>query len=306
MFTNVRILTRALRQWSANGDSRLGAALAYYTLFSIAPLLVIAINIAGIVYGEEAARGEVKRTLSTYIDPDTAGALQNLVESAGEAQGALWARLLSIGVLIYGALGSFVHLRTSLCLIWKLEPPHPNTIIATLLDYALALAMVLLTGVFLLGSLAAGVAVSILHAYMDQHLPNESFPWSWVELAVSLGLVTLLFAAIYRILSDWRLPWHYVAYGAVIASLLFTIGKSLLSYYFVYAGIVSVYGAAGSLVVFLIWVYYSSQTLFIGAELIQARRTRSEWLGKGSTKPEGESSSPRGEHSEVSPTRPQA
>ncbi len=288
MLTSVRIVIRAGRQWSANGDSRLGAALAYYALFSIAPLLVIAINIAGAVYGEDAARGEVKKQLSAYnIDPDSAGALQNLVENAAESHGAASARLLSIGVLLYGALGAFVHLRTSLCLIWKLEPPHTNTVLATLLDYALALVMVLCTGVLVLISVAASVAVNILHDPMDQLFdelfPGYTFPWSWVEFALSVGFLGILFGAIYRVLSGRRMSWGYVAYGAAIAALLFTVGKFALSYYVVYTGTGSAYGAAGSLVVFLVWVYYSSQTLFFGAELIQARRTRGEWLCRPSS-----------------------
>jgi membrane protein len=280
MLTSLRIVVRAGQQWSANGDSRLGAALAYYALFSIVPMLVIAINIAGVVYGDEAAQGEVQRYLSTYIDPGSAKALQNLMQSAGEAQGALWARILSIGILIYGALGAFVHLRTSLCLIWKLEPPHTNTILATLFDYALALIMVLCVSVLLLASLAASVMASIVHAYMDQHFPQELLPWDWVDIGVSVSFLALLFAAIYRVLSDRRISWRYVGYGSAVAALLFTVGKVLLSYYLVYSDLASTYGAAGSLVVFLVWVYYSSQTLFFGAELIQARRTRPEWLAR--------------------------
>jgi membrane protein len=278
MPTSLRILIRACGQWSANADSRLGAALAYYALFSIAPLLVIAISIAGAVFGAEAARGGVHDKLRHYIDPDSAATIEKLVESAGESRNTAWAHALSVGVLVYGALGAFVHLRASLCHIWKLEPPHDNSLLATLLDYGLALVMVLFTGVLLLGSVAASLSLSFIRAYMEKRLPDEAFPWEWVDIALSVGFLTLLFAAIYRILSGQRIAWFYVWYGAVGASLLFTVGKILLSYYLVYAGVASAFGAAGSLVVFLVWVYYSSQTLFFGAELIQARRTRNEWL----------------------------
>ena len=187
MLSSVRILVRAARQWSANGDSRLGAALAYYALFSIAPLLVIAINIAGVVYGDEAAQGKVKEYLSKYIDPGSAGTIESLVEAASQSTGALWVRLLSIGVLVFGALGVFVHLRTSLCLIWKLEPPHINSVLATLLDYALALLMVLVTGGLLIVSVAAGVAMSFFHDYVNRHFSSESFPWAWRNLAEYQG-----------------------------------------------------------------------------------------------------------------------
>jgi membrane protein len=281
MFTKLQIVIRAAQQWSANGDSRLGAALAYYALFSIAPLLVIAISIAGIVYGDVAARGEVKKSLSSYIDPDSAGALEKLVESAAARPATVLSQMLSIAMLVFGALGAFVHLRASLCLIWRLEPPKTNTILATLIDYLLALAMVLCTGVLLLGSVAASLTVSYVRTYMDRRFTVAWFPWDWVEFGVSAIFLTLLFAAIYRVLSGQRVTWGYVWYGALVASLLFTVGKLVLSYYFVYAGVASAYGAAGSLVVFLVWVYYSSQTLFFGAELIQARRTRQEWLPAG-------------------------
>jgi membrane protein len=280
MLTSVRIVIRAAVQWSANGDSRLAAALAYYALFSIAPLLVIAIDVTGIVYGEDAARGQVKRYLSTFIDPDAAGAIEKLVENAGQSGGATWAPIVTIPVLLYGALGAFVHVRTSLCLIWKLEPPHPNTVLATLFDYGLALLMVLFTSVLLLGSVAVSVAMFTLEAYIYEHYPDHKYPWHWVEFGASTVFVAILFLAIYTVLSGRRLPWGYVGYGAGIAAILFTIGKFLLGIYLYYAAPESVYGAAGSLVLFLVWVYYSSQTLFFGAELIQARRTRREWLPK--------------------------
>jgi membrane protein len=278
MPTILQIVMRAGHQWSANGDSRLGAALAYYALFSIAPLLVIAITIAGVVYGDVAARGEVSNALSSYIDPDSAAAIEKLVETAGTAPATVWSQLLNIGLLVFGALGAFVHLRASLCLIWRLPPPKMHTVLATLVDYLLALLMVLCTGMLLLASLATSLTVSYVRAYMDKNYSAAWFPWDAVEFGLSVIFLALLFASIYRILSGRRITWGYVGAGALVAALLFSLGKIVLSYYFVYAGVASAYGAAGSLVVFLVWVYYSSQTLFFGAELIQARRTRHEWL----------------------------
>ena len=278
MLTSLRIVIRAGQNWSANGDSMLGAALAYYALFSIAPMLVIAIDITGFVYGDEAAQGEVKRYLSAYIESDSAGAIENLVKSSNRSASTTWSQVLGLALLVYGAIGAFVHLRTSLCRIWKLEPPVTNSVLATLFDYSLALIMVLITGLLLLGSVAASLSISFLQDYLAQHSPGENYPWDWLEFALSVAFLTLLFAAIYRTLSGRRIGWGYVGYGSLIASLLFTAGKVVLSHYIVYAGTASTYGAAGSLVVFLVWIYYSSQTLFFGAELIQARRTRHEWM----------------------------
>ncbi len=204
-------------------------------------MLVIAINIAGAIYGDEAAQGAVQTYLSNYIDPGSAAAIESLVQSAGEMRGAFVTRIISIVVLVFGVLGAFVHVRTSLCLIWKLDPPHPNTIVATLLDYLLALVMVLVTGVLLIVSVAASFAVS----FFRRHFPGESTPWDALEFLLSLVLLAVLFAAIYRILSHQRIAWRYVGYGSVIAALLFTVGKFLLGWYVAYAGIATTYGAAG-------------------------------------------------------------
>jgi membrane protein len=180
--------------------------------------------------------------------------------------------------LLVAALGAFLHVRNALCAIWKLEPPHGNTWLGIVLDYVLAIVMVFLVATLLLMSLAFSVAIPIIRRAMDDNIMNTDPYWEWVEWLGSFVFLALLFAVCYRTLSGGRIPWGYVVYGAVIASILFTIGKSLLSYYIVYTGMASMYGAAGSVVVFMIWVYYSSQILFFGAELIQARRTRHEWM----------------------------
>jgi membrane protein len=281
LVTSFRILVRAGQQWSANQDSRLGAALAYYALFSIAPLLVIAIHIAGVFFGEDAARGQVVSYLSTFIDADSARFVQSLVENAADnAQSGVWASLVSVGVLLIGALSVFLQVRGALCGIWRLQPPHGNTILAMLIDYALALVMVMVTSILLLLSLAISVIMPLLQEWMKSQLPDKSFPWRYGDVATAVLCLTLLFTAIFRILSGQRIEWKYALYGAIITALLFSIGTFALGLYLAYTHTVSAYGAAGSLVVFLIWVYYSAQILFFGAELIQARRTRHEWMGK--------------------------
>src|SRR5262249_30862879 len=148
-------------QWSANGDSRQGAALAYYALFSIAPLLVIAVTIAGAVFGEDAARGQVELQLSGAIGKEAAGFLQKLVESAAQPRSGQVAPWVSLAILVVGALGMFLQLRGALCSIWKLEPPRGNTMLGVLLDYTLALTMVVFCGILLIASLAANLFVRI-------------------------------------------------------------------------------------------------------------------------------------------------
>lgn len=274
MLTSIRIILRACRQWSANADSRLGAALAYYALFSIAPLLVIAVNIAGAVFGDEAAKQHVADQLRQWFGEANAATILSWFESAATSRS--WAPSIGIALLVIGALGMFLHVRGSLCTIWKLDPPLGNSALGVLWDYTLALIMVFFCGILLLASLAASMFVAIHQETLTAWIPG--LPWDWVELGLSFLYLTILFAAMYRILSGGRISFGYVVYGSFIAAVLFTFGKTLLGWYFVYSTTVSAYGAAGTLVVFLMWVYYSSQILFFGAELIQARRTRHEWM----------------------------
>ena len=276
--TSVRIVYRAIVKWSENGGTRQGAALAYYAVFSIAPMLLIAIHIAGSVYGEQAAKGKVHDQLETFMGKEVAENLERFVETAGEPTDSRWTPTIGAIILIVTALGGFLHVRNALCSIWKLEPPHGNSWLGMLWDYVLAVLMVFIIGILLLVSLACGLVVPILQSTMARTQLDVQSYWQWVELGGSFIFLTLLFVTIYWVLSGGRISWGYVLYGSFIASVLFTIGKTVLSYYIVYSGTESMYGAAGSVVVFLMWVYYSSQTLFLGAELIQARRTRHEWM----------------------------
>jgi membrane protein len=273
--TSFRIIYRAGAKWVEHQDAKMGAALAYYALFSIAPLLILAVHIAGLVFGADAARGKVVEHLQHYIDVDSARMIQSLLQDAGQLEFGSWAALGGLAAVVAGALGIFLHVRDVLCKVFKLAPPHENTFLAILVDYFLAILMVLITGLLLLGSLAASTALALLSDVLNDFL---SLPWQLLEAVVSFAFLTLVFAAVYRVLSGNRLPWGYVWYGAAICSLLFTLGKTLLGFYLAYTSSASAYGAAGSLVVFLIWVYYSAQLLFFGAELIQARRTRAEWM----------------------------
>ncbi|MBI3411304.1 MAG: YihY/virulence factor BrkB family protein [Planctomycetes bacterium] len=280
MFTKIslRIFWRACQQFGENNDSRLGAALAYYTLFSVAPLLVIAIYMAGLMYGADAASGQVAKELSMVIGKDEARAVQTLIDYANRPVEGTLASLISAAVLLAGALGIFLHLRGALCSIWKLDPPHSSTWLRLLLDHLLALIMVFVVGGLLLLSLVISTFLPLLEDAVERQFPAVRLFWHVVEFAVSLVLLTILSAANFRILSGNRIPWRYVWYGSLITAFLFTLGKILLGLYLYYTGTASAYGAAGSVVIFMIWVYYSSQIVFFGAELIQARRTRADWL----------------------------
>ena len=271
--TSFRIIIKAIYQWGENVDSRLAAALAYYALFSFAPLLILAIRVVGMVYEQEAVREELYKQLPHYMGKEGAGAVEFLVENASKPQDN-WGLLAGLAVLLVGALGMFLHVRGSLTTIWKLAPPPGNTLLALLIDYLLAMAMVPVIAFLLLATLVASTAVE----FVATNYPDSYIPWRIVEKSGSFVLLIVLFTLLYRVMSGRRIPWGYTIYGSVIVSLLFTVGKIFMTYYLIYFSPSSAYGAAGSVMVFLVWVYYSSQILFFGAELIQARRTRHEWL----------------------------
>jgi membrane protein len=278
--TSVRILLRAMRQFGADGASQMGAALAYYALFSTAPLLVLAVMLSGQIFGEQAARERVRKHLTEIVGPETAREVNTLMETAAKpVRGRLAAALGGVALLL-GALSVFLHFRQCLCLIWRLDSPGQKGVITALLNYLIAIVMVLGVGVLLLLSLAASTAVPLLVDSLGKDFPVGPQFWHWLDAGFSFVLLTLFFAFVFRVMSGGRIRWPHVVYGSVISALLFTIGKVLIGLYLTYTSTASAYGAAGSLVVFLIWVYYSAQITFFGAELVQARRTRADWLAK--------------------------
>ena len=276
--TSYHIVYRACEKWSENGGTRLGAALAYYALFSIAPLLLISIHVSGALFGEEAARGEVRKRLDAVMGEDIAVNVEQMLKNAATTHDTNWTPTVSLLFLLVAALSAFLHVRGSLCTIWKLDPPRGNSWLGLAWDYVLSLLMVVITAFMLLVSLVCGLYVPVMQKLMHTQFLGDDVFWPWIEIGASFGFLTVLFALAYRTLSGGRISWGYVVYGSIIAAVLFTLGKLLLSYYIHYSNPASMYGAAGSVVVFLIWIYYSSQVLFFGAELIQARRTRHEWM----------------------------
>jgi membrane protein len=276
--TPFRILFRAAQQFQEDGAAQMGASLAYYALFSIAPLLVLAVMLAGILFDEQEARERVRQHLTDVIGPEAAREITSVRMAATPLPSGRLATVLGLAALIVGAHSVFLQLRRCLAIIWRLDPPERRGVLATLLNHVLAILMVLGVGILLLLSLAASTALPVVEHFVDEQLPGGTAVWQWSEAAVSLILLTLFFALTFRVLSRRLIPWGYICYGSFISALLFTAGKMLISLYLAYTSTASASGAAGSLVVFLIWVYYSAQITFFGAELIQARRTRAQWL----------------------------
>jgi membrane protein len=275
MRTSLLIVLRALNQFSTHNAYQMAAALAYYMLFSLAPLLLLAIAIAGAIFGTETARFQVYEQIAHGAGQDTGKFVQGLLRNADTAEDQSWAPVIGILLSLFASLQAFLHLRQSFRTIWEMEVPKGQTYLSIALDYGLSALMVFVVGALLVASLAASTALNIVESRWPVPFPGG---WHTVEIAVSFALVTLAFAAQYWVLSGRSISWWYVLYGSVICSVLFTIGKVVLARYLAFTSATSVYGAAGSLVGFLIWIYYSSLIVFLGAELIQSRRTRAQWL----------------------------
>ena len=259
-----------------------GAAIAFYAFFSLAPLLVIAIAIAGAVFGEQAAEGAVAAQLREVMGDVAAEAVQGLVQSAADRETGRIAAYASLGVLVVLASSVFSEVQAALNAIWR-APPHPRgTLVQVALNKALSFALVLLTGVLLLLSLLATTALSILATWAAGLVPQAARLLGWANFALTFLLGTLLFAAIYKVLPNRRLRWRDVGVGAVATGFLFTVGKALIGWYIGLTGVATSYGAAGALMAVLLWIYYSAQIFLLGAEFTRA------WAGlHPHTAPEG-------------------
>ena len=264
------LLKQTYADWSEDRAARLAAALAYYTTFSIAPLLVVLIGIAGLVFGTEAVRGQLDDQIRGLLGADAAKAVQDMVQSAStnEASGIV-ATGFSLVALVLGATGVFSELQDSLNTIWDVQPKPGRGWRGLISDRILSFGMVLAIAFLLTVSLVVSATIAGIGEFVGGFVGALQPVWHLLDAVVSIGILTLLFAAIFKLLPDVEIAWRDVWIGAVATSVLFTVGKLLLGLYLGRSATVSVYGAAGSLVVLLIWVYYSAQILFFGAELTQ-------------------------------------
>ncbi|HXI14291.1 MAG TPA: YihY/virulence factor BrkB family protein [Thermoanaerobaculia bacterium] len=264
------LLKEAFAEWNADKAPRLGAALAYYTIFSIAPLILIAIAIAGAVFGDEAARGQMFGQLKQLFGEGGAKALQDMIENADKNKsGGVIASIIGVVTLLFGATGVFVQLKDALNTVWNVEEQKGGGIGAFIKTRILSFGMVLGIGFLLLVSLVLTVAVSASGKFMEGVLPGGELLWQIVTFALELGVVTVLFAVLFKYLPDVKLEWRDVWVGAAFTSVLFVLGKFGLGLYLGKGTVGSAYGAAGALVVLLLWIYYSAQIMFFGAEFTQ-------------------------------------
>jgi membrane protein len=263
-------LKRTFSKWLEDKAPQLGAALAFYSALSLAPLLVIALAIAGLVLGEEAARGQIVNELQSLVGPAGGKAIEDMIRNANKPETGIIASVLSVVTLLFGASGVFGQLQDSLNTIWEVKPKPGRGFWGIVRDRFFSFSMVMGVSFLLLVSLLMSAALASL-GIVAEGLP-ESVQWlaQIVNMVVSFIVITILFAMMFKLLPDVKMAWRDVWLGAVVTAALFTVGKFAIGLYLGHSSMASSYGVAGSFVVLLVWTYYSAQILFFGAELTQA------------------------------------
>jgi len=264
------VFKETVSEWVNDKAPRLGASLAFYTLLSLAPLLIVIVAVAALVYGQEAARGQLVWQIQGLVGPDGARAIQGLVQGAYKPGTGVIATLLGFLTLAFGASSVVVELRDALNTIWHVPFDRSNTGLLNIFRLVkhrfYSFAMILGVGFLLLVSLVLNAWIAAMGKFFASALPTPETLLHVATFLISFLVITFLFAAIYKMLPDVRLQWSDVAVGASVTSLLFAIGKQLIGLYLGKTSFGSTYGAAGSLVIVLVWVYYSAQLFFLGAE----------------------------------------
>jgi len=268
-FLDVR---RAVAEWSNDRVPRLSAALAYYTMLSIGPLLIFSLKLTGALLGEEAARGQIESYVRSNVGAQGAKAIEEMIAHAGENGAGVLAAIIGGVVLLFSASGVFGELQGSLDTIWKVEPKSSGGWFALVKDRFWSMTLVLGVGFLLLVSLVISTVLAGATAFI--HADTLAVLGELLNIVVSIGVITVLFALMFKILPHAPVAWSDVWIPAAATAVLFTIGKTLLGWYLARGATTSVYGAAGSLVALLIWVYYAAQIFFFGAELSKVRAQR--------------------------------
>jgi membrane protein len=261
------LLKKTATEWLDDNVPRLGAALSYYTVFSIAPLIIIAITIAGLVFNNahEQVMGEIKG----LVGENGSDAINSMMDAAQKPDRSVIATALGFVTLLFGAAGVFIQLKDAMNTVWNVPPAKAGGLWKFVRKYFVSFSMVLGLGFLLLVSLVLSAGLSFLGTYLEQFLPGMGPTMKILSFVVSFGIISCLFAVLFKFLPDTKVSWNDVWVGAVLTSLLFTVGKFLLGFYFAKSDIASAYGTVGSLVLVLLWVYYSAQILFFGAEFTQ-------------------------------------
>ena len=262
------VAKEAAANWSGHKDSRQGAALAYYSVFSLGPIIVIAIAVAGFFFGREAVSGQVASSIKGMLGDTGAQAIQAMLADAGRPRQGVVATLLGLGALLFAAIGVVVQLKDALNTVWEVGEPPGHGVWHFLRSYVVSLAAVLALGFLLMVSLIVTAGLAAFGKYAAPHV--QEWLLHIVTILASVAVISLLFAMMFKWLPDAAVDWYDVWLGAVVTALLFELGKSAIGFYIGKQGLESTYGAAASIIVVLIWVYYSSQIILMGAEITHA------------------------------------
>ena len=265
--TVTALAKETVTRWTEDKASTMAAALAYYSLFSLAPLVLIAVAVAGLAFGQQAAAGELYAQLAGIIGDTGALALQDIVANMNQDQsGGVVATVIGVATLIFAATTVFAQLQESMNTIWKASSPTTNGIVEFLRVRLLSFSMVLGIGFLLLVSLILSAVLAAVGGYLGVYVPGSVAVGQVLNATLGLAVITLLFAMIYKLLPDTPVAWRDVWLGALVTSFLFTIGKAGIGFYLAKKSVTSSYGAAGSVVILMLWVYYSAMILYLGAE----------------------------------------
>jgi len=279
----VSFVREVVTEWRKDNALSLGAALAFYTLFSLAPLLVLIIAIVGLVFGRAAAQGEIVAQVAGVVGPEAAKVIEGMVAKASAPTSGMIATVASLATMLFGASGVFGQLQTSLNQIWGVTAGQRRGVRGLVRRRVTSFSLILGIGLLLFLSLVVSAVLAAVHQLLAEYLPVLSGLLPALNFLISLLMITALFALIFKVLPDARMDWRDVWLGAAVTALLFTVGKTLIALYLGRTGRTSVYGAAASLVVLLLWVYYSAQILLVGAEFteVYSRRHGSRREGAG-------------------------
>lgn len=265
------VVKAAFAGWWTDNVPRMGAALAYYTLFALAPVLIVVIAVGGIAFGPEAVRGQIVSEIQGLIGREGAQTIQGMLEAASRTSPRIAVTIIGIVTFFLGATGAFLELQGALDTIWRVTPKSRGSILRDLLMQRLvSFGLVLGFAFILMTALVVSAALAALSGYVGNAFPGAAAFWKVADLVLSLAVISLLFGLIYKVMPDVKLAWKDVWVGALVTAGLFTLGKTLIGLYLGASAMISTYGAAGSVVIILVWVYYSSQLLLLGAEFTRA------------------------------------
>jgi len=267
------LLKETYLQWDEDQAARQAASLALYTLLSVAPLLIVSIKVAGLALGDEAARGQLSQELGRLVGPQAGAAIEAMVNTAKQPGQGVVGSIIGLAVLLFGASGVFGELQTSLNQMWEVMPKPNRGVLGFVKDRFFSFTMVMGVAFLLLVTLVVSAALATITEHFRDLVPYAPLWWV-LNVAIGIGITTVLFALIYKVIPDVQIKWHDVWIGASATAVLFSVGRVALGWYVGRSATVSPFGAAGSLVALIVWVYYSAQILFFGAEFTQVFATR--------------------------------